>query len=83
MLKRKKVRERGKIKFSEYLKQLKQGDRISVKRELAVRSSFPKRLQGKSGIVEEKRGRAYVVKIKDLNKEKRFIIQTVHLKKLR
>lgn len=83
MLKRKKTREKGKIKLSEYFKQLKPGDRVSVKRELAIQSSFPKRLQGRAGIIEEKRGKAYIVKIKDLNKEKRFIIQAIHLKKLK
>jgi len=83
MLKRKQKREKGEIKFSEYFKKLKKGDRVSVKRELSVKGSFPKRLQGKSGTVEEKRGKAYLIKIKDLNKEKKFIIQAVHLKKLK
>ena len=83
MLKKKKIRGKGRIKFSEYFKKLKKGDRISVKKELAIQASFPRRLQGKAGIIEGKRGKSYIVKIKDLNKEKSFIIHGVHLKKLK
>jgi len=82
MLKRKKVREKGKVKFSRYFQNLKPGDKVSVIRELAVKASFPKTLQGKTGVIEEKKGECYVVKIK-IGKDKRFIIHPVHLKKLK
>jgi ribosomal protein L21E len=40
-------------------------------------------LQGKTGVVESKRGKAYVIRIKDQNKEKRFLIEPIHLKKIK
>ena len=83
MLKRKKVRERGKIRLGEYFKKFKKGENVAVKRELGVKSSFPNRIQGKTGKIAEKRGKSYIVKIKDLGQEKKFIIHPVHLKKIK
>ncbi len=83
MLKRKSVREKGKIRFSRYFQEFKTGDRVSVTRELAVQPKFPKQLQGRSGVVNSKRGKSYLVKINDLNKEKTYIIHPIHLRKLK
>ena len=83
MLKRKSVRERGKIRLSEYFQKFKEGERVAVRRELSTQPKFPKRMQGRSGVVDGKRGNSYIVKIKDLNKEKTYIIHPVHLKKLK
>ena len=82
MVKRKSERERGKIKFSEYFKELGENDTVAVKREISATASFPKRLQGRTGKVAGKRGHSYIVKIKDQEKEKDFLIHPVHLKKL-
>ena len=82
MTKRKKIRTRGKIQLSRYFQNLKEGDSVAVIKEVSVNSSFPNRLQGKTGRVVERRGRAYVVKIMDQNKEKTFIIEPIHLKKI-
>ena len=83
MIKRKKQRTKGKIKFSRYFQDFEKGDRVAVVRELAVQPKFPKQLQGRSGVIKSKRGNSYLVKIKDLNKEKTYIIHPVHLKKLK
>jgi len=82
MAKRKKIRTRGKISLSEYFKELREGDTVSVSREKGLQPSFPKRMQGRTGIIENKRGNTYVVKLSDQGKEKRFIIGAIHLKKL-
>jgi len=82
MLKRKKKKEHGKIKLSRYFQAFKEGDRVAVIRELAIPTGFPKKLQGRSGIIANKRGNSYLVKIKDLNMDKTYIIHPVHLKKL-
>jgi len=76
------MRERGKVKLSEYFKELKEGDKVAVKREQSVNSSFPKRIQGITGVVIGKRGASYVVKLKELNKEKTFILHPAHLKRI-
>ena len=83
MIKRKNQREHGKIQLSRYFQDFKQGERVAVIRELAMNPKFPKQLQGRSGVIESKRGRSYIVKIKDLNKDKTYIIHPVHLKKLK
>ena len=83
MIKRKKQREQGKIKLSRYFQDFEKGDRVAVIRELAVQPRFPSKLQGRSGMVDGKRGQSYIVKIKDLKKEKTYIIHPVHLKKLK
>ena len=38
--------------------------------------------QGRTGKVLAKRGSAYYVEIKDLNKKKRYVIKPVHLKRI-
>ena len=82
MLKRKKIREKGKVKFSRYFQSLKPGDTVSVVRDLSFNVGFPKAIQGRTGIIEEKKGASWIVKIK-IGKEKQFIIHPVHLKKLK
>ena len=83
MTKQKKIRTRGKIQLSRYFQELEKGTPINIVCEYAVQSSFPKRLQGRTGIIDGKRGRAYIVKLKDQNKEKRFLIEPIHLKKIK
>ena len=82
-MKRKSIRTRGKLQLSKYFQKLEKGDSIAVVREPAVQSSFPKRIQGRTGLVEGKKGKTYLVKIKDQNKEKRFLIEPIHLKKIK
>jgi len=83
MTDRKPIRTRGKIKLSNYFQELKKGDSVAVINEKAVQSSFPKRLQGRTGKVDKKIGRSYSVKINDQTKEKSFIINPIHLKKIK
>ena len=80
---KKKVRTRGKIQFSRYFQKFQEGDNVAVVVEPAVQSSFPKRLQGRTGKIEYKRGKSYFVMIKDQKKEKRFLIEPIHLKKIK
>lgn len=83
MVKRKNIKERGKIKFSEYFKELKDGEYVAVKKEMSVDASFPKRIQGRTGIVIGKRGSDYIIKLKEFSKEKVFIINPIHLKRIK
>ncbi|MFH1325784.1 MAG: 50S ribosomal protein L21e [archaeon] len=82
MATKKKRRTKGKLPFSKYFQKFKGGERVAVVRELSVPVNFPKRLQGRTGVVGEKVGRTYFVKIKDQNKEKKFLIHPVNLKKM-
>ena len=56
---RKKVRTKGKLQLSKYFQELEKGDSVAIVREPAVQSSFPTRLQGRTGLVEGRRGKAY------------------------
>jgi len=81
-MRRKSVRTRGKVPLSKYFQEFKEGDTISVVKERAVHSSFPARLQGRTGTVKGKRGKTFVVCVKDQEKEKTFLIHAIHLKKI-
>jgi large subunit ribosomal protein L21e len=82
-MKKKQIRTKGKLQLSKYFQELKEGESVAVIRELAIPASFPKRLQGRTGQIEGKRGKTYIVKIKDQNQEKRFLIEPIHLKKIK
>ncbi len=81
MVQRKKVRTRGKLQFSRFFQKLKKGDVVSIVKNVSVKSEFPVRLQGRTGVVEDSQGKVYIVKVKEGNKEKRFLIEPIHLKK--
>jgi large subunit ribosomal protein L21e len=83
MIKGKPIRKKGKLQFSKYFQNLQEGDYVSVIREKSLQARFPKRLQGKTGIIRGKRGKVYIVKVKDGNKEKKFLIEPIHLKKIK
>ncbi|MAG39911.1 50S ribosomal protein L21e [Candidatus Pacearchaeota archaeon] len=82
MGKKKPVRQRGKIRLSEYFKNLSDGDRVAIVAEKGVRAAFPSRIQGLVGKVTGTRGNFKIVEIKDKDKMKTFIIHPVHLKKV-
>ena len=83
MVKRKSIRTRGKLKLSSYFQKFEKGERVAVIKERTLTKNFPERIQGSTGIVEGKRGRSYVIKLKDQAKEKEFIIAPIHLKKIK
>lgn len=83
MVRRKQIRTRGKIQLSRYFQNLKEGDSVAVIKEPSIKSSFPDRLQGRTGKIISARGKAYVVKIMENTKEKKFIIEPIHLKRIK
>lgn len=83
MVKRKNIRERGKIQLSKYFQEFEDGESVAIVNERSVASSFPKRMQGRTGIIQGRRGKSYLVKISDQNKEKVFIVEPIHLKKIK
>jgi large subunit ribosomal protein L21e len=83
MTNKKPVRTRGKLKLSRYFQKFNEGDFAAISREPAVQSSFPTRFQGITGIIEGRKGKTYILKIKDGNKEKRLLIEPIHLKKIK
>lgn len=82
MLKRKRLRSKGKISFSRFFQKFSPGEAVAVVRELGVKFGYSNRVQGKTGRVIEKRGSAYYVEIPDMKKKKRYSIKPIHLKKI-
>ena len=82
MLKHKRARDKGKFSFSRYFQAFKEGESVAVVRELSIPIGYAKRLQGRTGKIIGKQGRAYHVEINDLNKPKRYFIKPIHLKKI-
>jgi ribosomal protein L21E len=80
---KKPIRKRGKISLSKYFQKFKEGESVAVIRERSIDGTFPKRLQGRTGVIEGKQGREYIVSIKDQEKKKKFLIKAVHLKKIK
>lgn len=83
MVRKKKIRTKGKIQLSRYFQELKDGDSVAIVKEPSIQAKFPERIQGKTGIIEGKRGMFYIIKIKDQAKEKKFLIAPVHLKRIK
>jgi len=73
-------RDRGKVSIRKYLQSFKAGEIVILKMNPSVHEGmyFP-RFHGNHGIIKEKRGNCYIVKIKDKNKEKDLIVHPVHL----
>ncbi len=80
---KKSIRTRGKLQLSRYFQELSKGDFVSISREPAVQSSFPTRFQGLTGVVEGRKGKTYIVKLKDGNQSKEILIEPIHLKKIK
>jgi large subunit ribosomal protein L21e len=82
MLKRKSVNEKGKFSFMRFFQKFQPGDKVAVVKELSFPFPYSHRLQGRTGTVIEKRGSAYYIEVKDLNKPKRYLLKPIHLKKI-
>lgn len=80
MIKRKNIKDRGKIRFSEYFREFENGNKVAVVREQSFQPAFPKTIQGKTGIVVGQRGKSYIIQMKDGKITKTYIIKAVHLK---
>lgn len=84
MLTHKAIRTKGKVSLTRYFQKFKQGDHVAIVRDLAIQSpGFPRRMQGRTGIIIEPKGSSYVVAIKDFTKEKKYIVKPIHLQRIK
>lgn len=78
---RKRVREKTPI--TRFLQDLKPGSRVVITPEPSSHKGMPfKRFFGKTGVVMEKRGESYIIKIKNGGKEKTVISRPEHLRSM-
>jgi len=72
---------REKIAITKYLQEFKIGSKVVLRPNPSSHKGMPyKRFIGKVGIIEDKKGKSYIIKIKDGNKEKIIISRPEHLK---
>ena len=74
---------KGKISLSKYFQNLAVGEHVAFVRDLTIPAQFPDRMQGRTGVVTGRRGKVVIVKVNDKNQEKTFLVQPVHLKKIK
>jgi len=80
---RKKPRQRGMFSLSRILYEYEIGEKVVIDIEPSVHKGMPHpRFNGKTGVVIEKRGRAYIIEIRDGNKKKAIIARPEHIKPL-
>ena len=82
MLGRKRLRQKGKLGLSRAFADINEGDKVALVSDLSFSRGFPERFQGKTGTVIGKQGKAIIVSVYDGKREKKFIVQRIHLKKL-
>lgn len=83
MIKRKAVRQRGKLRLSRYFQEFKEGEKVAVVREQSLNPAFPIRTQGRNGIIIGKKGSVYIVQIQDGSLQKVHLIAPAHLIKIK
>lgn len=81
MIQHKRIRQRGKLGLSKIFREFEKGDKISLVHVPGQNPDFPLRYQGRTGHILEKRGKAYVVVVKDGGVSKKFTVKRIHLKK--
>ena len=80
---RKKPREKGMSPITRALQEFEKGEKVSIVIDPSVQKGMPhRRFQGKTGDIEDKRGDAYVVRVKVSNAMKSVIVRPEHLRKV-
>ncbi len=75
-------RARGKLTIRRIVQEFKEGEKVIIKPEPSVQKGLPhKRFIGKQGEIIGKRGKAYILEVRDGNKLKQVISLPVHLRK--
>lgn len=76
---RRKIREKASV--TKFLQEFKIGSKVLIKPTVSSNKGRPyKRFFGKSGVVIDKRGKSYIIKIREGGKEKKIISRPEHLR---
>ena len=79
---RKRARQRGLSPITRALQNFDEGEKVTIVIDSGVHSGQPhKRFHGATGVIVEKRGRAYVVGVRFGGKTKKAIALPEHLRK--
>ena len=79
---RKRARQRGLSPITRTLQKFEEGDKVTIVIDSGVHGGQPhKRFHGLTGVIKEKRGRAYVVDVRFGGKVKQAIALPDHLRR--
>jgi len=75
------VKARERLPITRYIQEFKIGGKVVIKPNPSSHKGMPfKRFFGRTGTVINKRGKSYIIRIKDGKKEKNIISRPEHLK---
>jgi large subunit ribosomal protein L21e len=78
---RRRVREKATV--TRFLQEFKIGSKVVIKPTVSSDKGRPyKRFFGKIGVVIDKRGKSYIIKIREGDKEKKIISRPEHLRRV-
>ncbi len=81
---RKKPKDRGIKSISKALQQFKKGETANIVIDSSIHKGMPHiRFHGKTGKIEGKQGKSYIVKVNDGKKEKTLVVRSEHLRRAR
>lgn len=76
------LRSKGKISFSSYFQKFNKGDFVALVVNAGLKTPFPPRMRGRTGVVSAKRGFSYVVDVNDLGMAKQVVVPALFLKRV-
>ncbi|MFH0831756.1 MAG: hypothetical protein V1886_02725 [archaeon] len=66
-----------------HFKGLKIGETVALVYHPTFPVFLPKRIEGQTGVIIGKRGKSYIVKVKQGSQYRQFIVESAHLKKIK
>jgi len=77
---RRKPRERGKSGLSKILHDYKKGDKVVIITDPSVHKGMPhRRYHGEIGVIADRRGKSYVISVKQGDAVKEIIVRPEHI----
>jgi len=75
--------QRGRLYISRVIHDYDEGDRVAIVLDGGQQQGMPhRRFHGKTGFIQKKQGRAWVVSVKDGNMQKTVVARPEHLRPL-
>ena len=75
--------QRGRISIARIMHEYAEGDRVAIILDGGQQMGMPhRRFQGRTGIIQKRQGKAWVVAVKDGNMKKTVVARPEHLKPL-
>jgi large subunit ribosomal protein L21e len=80
---RRRKKERSRLNISRVIHQYEEGDRVAIVLDGGQQMGMPhRRFNGRTGFIENRQGKAWVVSVKDGNMQKTVIARPEHLRPL-